>query len=329
MMFAFASRRLAFSVVVVVCGAVSLNAFSASAQFPARPIRLVVPYPPGGANDNIARLIAPKLTEQLGYSVVVDNRGGGNTIIGSELVAKAAPDGHTILMIAAGHAINPSLYRSLPYNTVHDFAPVSLIGDGAYVLVAHPSLGVSSVSELIVVEKARPGEITYASSSIGNLTHLAAEVFNAMAAVKTLHVPYKGGGPAMVDLLGGRVAIFFSTVAVARPHLQSGKIKGLGVTTARRTAALPSMPTIAEAGLPGYDVSGWYGLVAPARTPPGIIARLHSVITPVLRQPDVREKLLSSGVDVVEMSSAQFGSKISSEVVKWEKIVKPLNITPE
>ena len=298
-------------------------------QFPARPVRLVVPYPPGGANDAVARLLAPRMAEQLGQNVVVDNRGGGNTIIGSELVAKAVPDGHTLLIIAAGHAINPSLYPKLPYDTARDFAAVALVGDGAYVLVANPSLGVASVPDLIAAAKAKPGQILYASSSTGNLTHLAAEVFNAMAGVKMLHVPYKGGGPAMVDLLGGRVSVFFSTVAVARPHLQSGKIRGLGVTTARRSGALPNIPTIAEAGLPGYDVSGWYGFVAPAATPKAAVAKLHAVVQASTRQADVKEKLLAVGVDVVESTTAQFGQRITSELAKWEKIVKPLGITPD
>src|SRR5512143_1380360 len=198
-------------------------------QFPSRPVRLVVPYPPGGANDIVARLLAPGMGELLGQNVVVDNRGGGNTIIGSEIVAKAAPSGYTILIVAAGHAINPSLYPKLPYDTARDFAPIALNGDGAYVLVAHPSLGISSSAELIALAKSKPGQIAYASSSIGNLTHLAAELFNSLAGIKMLHVPYKGGNPAMTDLLGGRVSVVFSTVAVARPHLQSGKISGLGV----------------------------------------------------------------------------------------------------
>ena len=303
---------------------------SATAQpFPTRPVRLVVPYPPGGANDAVARLLAPRMAELLAQNVVVDNRGGGNTIIGSELVAKAVPDGHTLLIIAAGHTINPSLYPKLPYDTARDFAPVALVGDGAYVLVVNPSLGISSTPELIAAAKAKPGQILYASSSTGNLTHLAAEVFNAMAGVKMVHVPYKGGGPAMIDLLGGRVAIFFSTVAVARPHLQSGKIRGLGVTTARRSAALPNVPTIAESGLPSYEVSGWYGFVAPAATPRPAIAKLYNAVQTVTRQADVREKLLGVGVDVVDMTTGEFGQRITSELAKWEKIVKPLGITPD
>jgi tripartite-type tricarboxylate transporter receptor subunit TctC len=292
-------------------------------------VRLVVPYPPGGANDIVARLLAPTMSEQLGQNVVVDNRGGANTIIGSELVATAAPNGHTILIVAAGHAINPSLYPKLPYNTARDFAPIALVGDGAYVLVAHPSLALASSADLIALAKTKPGQIAYASSSIGNLTHLAAELFNSLAGIKMLHVPYKGGNPAMLDLLGGRVSVFFSTVAVARPHLQTGRIKGLGVTTARRSLALPDMPTIAESGLPGYAVSGWYGLVAPAATPKAAIGRLHSVVQGALRQAEIKEKLLGVGVEVVDATTAQFGKLITAELAKWDKVVKPLGITPE
>ena len=318
-------RLLNLLLLAVACAA--LPGFAQ--QFPSRPVRLVVPYPPGGANDIVARLLAPSMGAQLGQNVVVDNRGGANTIIGSELVATAAPNGHTILIIAAGHAINPSLYHNLPYNTARDFAAIALVGDGAYVLVAHPSLALASSADLIALAKSKPGQIAYASSSIGNLTHLAAELFNSLAGIKMLHVPYKGGNPAMLDLLGGRVSVFFSTVAVARPHLQTGRIKGLGVTTARRSLALPDVPTIAESGLPGYAVSGWYGLVAPAATPKAAIGRLHSVVQVALRQTEIREKLLGVGIEVVDATTAQFGELITAEFAKWDKVVKPLGITPE
>lgn len=298
-------------------------------SFPVRPVRLVIPYPPGGANDTVARLLSPKVSEQLGQQLVVDNRGGGNTIIGSELVAKAAPDGYTLLIVAAGHAVNPALYPKLPYDTARDFAQVVLLGDGAYVLVAHPSAGVSTVSELIAAAKVKPGQIAYASSSIGNLTHLAAELFNSLAGVKMLHVPYKGGGPAMLDLLGGRVAVFFSTVAVARPHIQTGKIRALGVTTGKRSAALPNVPSIAEAGLTGYDVSGWYGVVAPAKTPRAVIERINSVMRVALRQADIKEKLLGVGVEAVDAPPEHFDKLMHAELAKWHKVVKPLGITPE
>jgi tripartite-type tricarboxylate transporter receptor subunit TctC len=307
-----------------------LSAATAVAQsYPTRAIRVVVPYPPGGANDTVVRVLAPRVSAQLGQQWVIDNRGGGNTIIGSELVARAAPDGYTLLIVAAGHAVNPALYLKLPYDTARDFAQVVLLGDGAYVLVAHPSANVSSVQELISAAKAKPGQIIYASSSIGNLTHLAAELFNALAGVKMLHVPYKGGGPAMLDVLAGRVAVFFSTVAVAHPHIQSGKIRGLGVTTGKRSAALPNTPTIAEAGVPGYDVSGWYGVVAPAKTPRAAIERLNAAVRVVLRQPDIKEKLLAVGVEAADTGVEPFDKRVRAELIKWDKLVKPLNITPE
>jgi len=314
----------------LLCALATLPSAVAYAQWtPTRPVRLVVPYPPGGANDIVGRLLAQKMTERLGQNFVVDNRGGGNTIIGSELVANAPADGHTLLMVAAGHAINPSLYPKLPYNTAKAFAPVALVGDGAYVLVAHPGAGVNTVGELVALAKAKPGQVTYASSSIGNLTHLAAELFASLAGAKMLHVPYKGGGPAMVDLLGGRVSIFFSTVAVARPNIQSGKIRALGVTTPKRSLALPNVPSIAEAGLPGYEVSGWYGMVVPSATPKAAIAALHAAVQYGIAQPDIKERLLGVGVEAVEMSSAQFGARIDADIAKWNKVVPPLKIKVE
>jgi tripartite-type tricarboxylate transporter receptor subunit TctC len=312
----------------LLAAAVTTTAIPAAAQtFPTRPVRMVVPYPPGGANDIIGRLLAPVMTQELGQNVIVDNRGGGNTLIGSQIVATAVPDGYTLLVVAAGHAVNPALYKKLPYDTARDFVPVSLFGDGAYVLVAHPSANVSNSAELIAKAKADPGKVAYASSSTGNLTHLAAELFNSLAGVKMLHVPYKGGGPAMTDLLGGRVQVFFSTVAVARPHLQSGKIRGLGVTTPKRTPALPNVPTIAESGLPGYAVSGWYGAVAPKGTPRAVIDKLHGAVQVALRLPEVRERLLGVGVEATEMSPAAFGKLIDDDIAKWIKVARPLNIS--
>jgi tripartite-type tricarboxylate transporter receptor subunit TctC len=265
----------------------------------------------------------------LGQSLVIDNRGGANTIIGTELVAKADPDGYTLLIVAAGHTVNPALYPKLPYNTEKDFTEVVLIGDGAYVLVTHPNSGFNSLSELIAIAKAKPGELLYASSSIGNLTHLAAELFNSMAGIKMLHVPYKGGGPAMLDVLGGRIPIYFSTVAVARPQIYSGKVKALGVTTAHRSAALPNVPTINEAGLPGYELSGWYGIVAPAKTPPLMIEILNQRIRDVLRQSAIKDKLMDSGVEATDQPAAFFAKRIHAELLKWEKVLKPLAIKPE
>jgi len=319
----------AFTRVVLAAVAFAASVPAYAQSFPTRPVRMVVPYPPGGANDIVARLLSPSLIQQFGQNVIVDNRGGGNTLIGSEIVARSAPNGYTLLVVAAGHAIIPALYKQLPYDTARDFVPVALFGDGAYILVAHPGAGVSSSSELIALAKKKPGQVTYASSSTGNLTHLAAELFNSLAGIKMLHVPYKGGNPAMADLLGGRVSVFFSTAGVARPHLQSGKIKGLGVTTAKRTPALPNVPTIAESGLPGYSVSGWYGLVAPKGTPQAAIERLHAAIQVALRQPEIRERLLGVGVEAAEASAAEFGKLIDTDIAKWAKVAKPLNISME
>lgn len=304
-----------------------IAAMTASAQqFPSRPVRMVVPYPPGGANDIVARLVAPSMMQALGQNVIVDNRGGGNTLIGSEIVARSAPNGYTLLVVAAGHAINPALYPKLPFDAQRDFTPVAQFGDGAYILVAHPGAGVATTAELLALARAKPGQVSYASSSTGNLTHLAAELFNSLAGIQMLHVPYKGGNPAMTDLLAGRVQVYFSTVAVARPHLQSGKIRALGVTTAKRTPALPNVPTIAESGLPGYAVSGWYGLVAPAETPKAAVDRLHAAVLVAVRQPDIREKLLGVGVEASEVSAAEFGRLIDTDIAKWNKVAKPLNI---
>jgi len=325
-------NNLPWTMVLWVVLVVSFEFFDRDAQsqsYPSRPLRLVVPYPPSGANDTIARLIGPKVSQTLGQSLVIDNRGGANTIIGTELVAKADPDGYTLLIVAAGHTVNPALYPKLPYNTEKDFTEVVLIGDGAYVLVTHPNSGFNSLSELIAIAKAKPGELLYASSSIGNLTHLAAELFNSMAGIKMLHVPYKGGGPAMLDVLGGRIPIYFSTVAVARPQIYSGKVKALGVTTAHRSAALPNVPTINEAGLPGYELSGWYGIVAPAKTPPLMIEILNQRIRDVLRQSAIKDKLMDSGVEATDQPAAFFAKRIHAELLKWEKVLKPLAIKPE
>lgn len=312
---------------VLAAAFAALPLLPAQAQdFPSRPVRMVVPYPAGGANDIVARLVSPVMMQQLGQNVIVDNRGGGNTLIGSEIVAKSAANGYTLLVVAAGHAINPALYPKLPYDTARDFVPVAQFGDGAYVFVAHPGAGVSNCAELIALAKAKPGLVSYASSSTGNLTHLAAELFNSMAGIRMLHVPYKGGNPAMADLLAGRVQVFFSTVAVARPHLQSGKIRSLGVTTPKRTPALPAVPTIAESGVPGYAVSGWYGLVAPRGTPNAAISRLHAAVLTAVRQPEIRERLLGVGVEATEVSPAEFGKLIDTDIAKWRQVAKPLNI---
>lgn len=303
----------------------------ASAQdWPSRPVRFIVPFPPGGANDVLARLLGVQLSASLGQQVIVDNRGGANTIIGCDLTAKATPDGYTILIVPGSHAINPSLYRALPYDTLRDFAAVSLIGNGAYVLLANPALPARSVEELLALARAKPGSLSYASAGIGNITHLAGELFASMGSARFTHVPYKGGGQALADLVGGHVSLYFATVAAAGPHLKSGKLRALAVTTAKRTAALPAVPTMAEAGLPGYEVSGWYGVLAPARTPRPVVERLSRAIAKAVHAPEVRETLVNVlGVDPVGSDPAVLDARIREEIPKWGKLLRSLGIQPE
>ena len=297
--------------------------------YPLRPVRFIVPFPPGGANDTIARLLAIPLTETLGQQFVIDNRGGANTIIGTDLTAKASPDGHTILIVPGSFAINVSLYKKLPYDSVRDFTPVVMIGNGAYMIVVHPSLPVKSAAELIALAKQKPAEIRYASSGVGNVTHLAAELFNMMAGTKMLHVPYKGGGPVMVDLLAGRVSVFFSTVSTAASHVRSGKLRAIGATTAEPSAAFPDVPPVARTGLPGYEVSGWYGILAPAGTPKAAIDTLNKATRAALSKPELKCKLLAVGVESVDTTTGQFRQFLLVEMKKWDKVVKTLNITAQ
>ena len=296
-------------------------------SYPIRPVRFIVPFPPGGANDTIARLLAVPLTEMLGQQFVIDNRGGANTIIGTDITAKASPDGYTILIIPGSFAINVSLYKKLPYDSRRDFMPVVMIGNGAYVIVVHPSLPVKSVAELIALAKQKPGEIRYGSSGVGNVTHLAAELFNMMAGTEMLHVPYKGGSAVMNDLLAGRVSVFFSTVSTAASHIKAGKLRPIGATTAQASAAFPEVPPVAQSGLPGYEVSGWYGILTPAGTPKNVVDRLNSAVRSALTQSDLKSKLLTLGVEPVDTTPVQFGQVLRTEIEKWGKVVKALNIT--
>jgi len=278
------------------CGlaaALLLGAAPASAQnYPARPVRLVVPFPPGGTTDVIARIVAPQFAARLGQQLVIDNRGGANAIIGTDIAAKAPPDGYTMLLVPAGHAITPSVTRKLPYDTLKDLAAIGLIGNGAYVLVIHPSIPAKSVSEFVSYAKARPGKVNYAATGHGNATHLAGELFNVLAGVEMVYVFYKGGGPALTDVIGGQVSAIFAGIASSGGHIKSGKLRALGVTTARRAAAFPDVPTIAEAGVPGYEVDGWYGLLAPARTPAALIQRLNADLSATLEVTEVKERRL-------------------------------------
>ncbi len=293
-----------------------------AADYPTKPIRLVVGFAPGGGTDTTARAISAKLSDLLGHQVIIDNRAGAAGNIATEIVAKAPPDGYTILMgTIAALAINPSLYTTrLPFDPIRDFAPIIQAVDSTNVLSLHPSVAANSVKELIALAKAK--SLNYGSSGVGGTGHLAGELFNTMAGVKMTHVPYKGGGPAMVDLIGGQVQLVFATAASAVPQIKSGKIRGIAVTTIKRSALMPNLPTIAEAGLPGFDANNWYGLLAPAKTPRPIIDRLNAEVTKVLVMPDVKEFLFNQGLDPAPGTPEKFGAYIKAETAKWAKVVK-------
>jgi len=301
-------------------------AFSASVAFaadayPTRPIRMVVGFAPGGGTDLTARPVAQKLSELLGQQVIVENRPGAAGNIATEQVARAAPDGYTILMgTIAALAINPSLYGNLKFDPETDFAPVIQVVDATNILALHPSVQANSVQELIALAKQK--SLSAGSSGIGATGHLAIELFNLMAGVKLVHVPYKGGAPAMTDLVGGQVQLVFATAASAVPQIKAGRIKGIAVTTARRSALMPELPTLSEAGLPGFDANNWYGIVVPARTPRAIINQLNAEVTKILNMPDVRMTLFNQGLDPAPGTPEQFGAYIRSERIKWAKVIK-------
>ncbi len=303
----------------------ALSAFAAatSAQgYPNKTIRMVVPFAAGGPTDVVARTVGQKLSESWGQPVVVDNRGGVGGNIGSDIVAKAAPDGYTLAMVIVGHAINASLYSKLPYDPVKDFAPVTLTAAATIVLVAHPSVQAKSVKELIALGKSRPGKINWASPGSGTPHHLAGELFRALTGIDMVHIPYKGAAPAIVDLLGGQVSLAFVSLPAALPHIKAGKLTALGISAPQRSAVAPEVPTIAESALAGYELENWYGVLAPAGTPRQIVNKLNGEIVKILQTQEVKERLNSQGFEIRTSTPEQFAAYIKSEIVKWAKIVK-------
>jgi tripartite-type tricarboxylate transporter receptor subunit TctC len=302
----------------------TLFAALVSAQvYPTKPIRIVVPFPPGGATDILARDVAQKLTEAWGQQVIVDNRPGAGGNIGSELVAKSAPDGYTLEMGTVGtHAINASLYAKMPYDHVKDFVPVILVAGVPNVLVVNPAVPVNSVAELIAYAKANPGKLNFASSGSGTSIHLSGELFKVMAGVQMTHIPYKGSAPALQDLLGGQVQLMFDNLPPSLPQIKAGKLRALAVTSATRAPALPDVPTLAEAGLPGFEASSWFGLLAPAGTPPAIVIKLNAEVAKWLATPDAKERLAKQGANAVGGTPEDFEKHIAAETVKWAKVVK-------
>jgi tripartite-type tricarboxylate transporter receptor subunit TctC len=319
----------AWNVMLLAVACLSGGAVMAQSAYPSKPVRLIVPFPPGGAVDVIGRIVSSRLSERLGQQVVVDNRGGANAIIGTEIAAKAVPDGYTILIVPAGHAITPSVMRKLPYDTLKDFAAIGLIGNGAYVLVINPAVPAKTLGEFIALAKARPGQLNYAFTGYGNATHLAGELFKTLAGVDIVGIVYKGGGPALTDVIGGQVTGFFSGVASGGAQIKAGRIRALGVTTAQRSAALPDVPSIAEAGVPGYEVDGWYGLLAPKATPAAVIKRLNAELAALLSLPDMRARLLAAGIDVRASSPAEFHDRIARDIARWSEVVKKARIAVE
>ncbi|HSQ03987.1 MAG TPA: tripartite tricarboxylate transporter substrate binding protein [Burkholderiales bacterium] len=302
---------------------------SAQDAYPSRPVRIIVPSGAGAGNDAISRMIAQRLTERWGRSVVVENRTGAGTVIGSDVVAKAAPDGYTLLMTPSTLAINPATYKHMPYDGIRDFAPITHVASVPNLMVVHPSLPVRSVRDMIALAKAHPGEILYASAGHGTNPHLTMALFASMANVRMIHVPYKGGPPGVIELIAGRVAVMATSLNYLLPHVRSGRLRGLGVTSARRAAAAPEFPTIAEAGVPGYESVQWYGMLAPARTPRHIIDKLHEEVTAFLRSPDTHERLTKDGNEVVASTPEAFAAFIKAETLKWAKVVKAAGIEPE
>ena len=297
------------------------SAAAAADDYPNRPVRLIIPFPPGGSNDVVGRLVAQQLSVKLGQQVFVDNRGGAGGTIGTEACANAAPDGYTLCIISIAHAVNPWLHK-LSYDPIKSFTPISIFATGPNVLVINPSLPVTSVKELIALAKQKPGELNYASAGVGSFQNLGGELFKLMAGVNIVHVPYKGGGPAMQDVISGHVKIMFSSLVQTTPFIQSGQLKALGTGGAKRSPVLPDVPTIAEAGVPGYVADNWWGLVAPAGLPAPMVEKLYAAAQASLQAPELRATFDREGAAVVVMSTAEFGDYIKKEIAKWERVVK-------
>ena len=313
----------------LILAGLAASAVACAQGYPVRTVRIVVPYAPGGNTDFTARVIAAKLTDIFGQQVVVENRAGGATNIGSDLVAKAVPDGYTILMGGAANAINMSLYPKLPYDTLRDFAPISLCVKGANVLAVHPSVPVKTVKELIAFAKIRPGKLNYSSSGLGSSNQMAGELFKLMAGVNIVHVPYKGNAPALTDTIGGQVEMIFSGVPLLVPHIQAGRIRAIGIGSLKRFAALPEVPTIDESGLKGYEATTWFGLMAPGKTPKEVVARFNLEVGKILASAEVSERFINEGVEPIGGTPEFFTAFIRDEIVKYAKVVKAASLKGE
>ena len=299
----------------------ALTAGVAADDYPNRQIKLIIPFPPGGSNDVVGRLVARHLSDQLGQQVYVDNRGGAGGIIGTDIAAKAAPDGYTLLVISLAHAVNPWLYK-LPYDHSKAFVPIASFGSGTNVLAVNPDLPVHSVKELIALAKEKPGQLNYASAGTGSFQHLGGELFKLMAGVDIVHVPFRGGGPAMIDVMGGHTKIVFSSLIQTTPHVKSGQLRALATGGAKRNPVLPDVPTIAESGVPGYEANNWWGMLAPAGTPPEVVEKLNKAVSAALDASELQKQFEVEGAAVVKMAPAEFGKYIEAETAKWGRVVE-------
>ncbi len=308
--------------------AAALYANASAQPYPSKPVRLIIPFPPGGSNDVVGRMIAFQLSERLGRQVVADNQGGAGGIIGTEAAAKSQPDGHTLLLISSAYAFGASMY-TLPYDPATAFAPVALLGTGPVVLAVNSKLPVDSLKELIALAKEKPGELNYASAGVGSFQHLASALFKLQSDLDIVHVPFKGGGPAMMDVIAGNTQIAIGSLIQTLPHLKSGRLKALGVGSAKRVPALPDVPTISEAGVPGYEATNWWGIVAPAGTPRPVIERLHKELSVILASAETKKRFESEGGEAAQMSPEEFGRFIAAETDKWARVVKEAGIRPE
>ena len=317
------TRRLALATLATAAAAALLPLAANAQAYPSKPITIIVPFSAGGTTDILARVVGQALTAELGQSVIIDNRAGAGGNIGGQLAARSQADGYTLFMGTVGtHAINESLYKKMPFDPIKDFAPLSRVANVPNLLVAHPSQPVKTVPEMIAYAKANPGKITFGSSGSGSSIHLSGELFKSMAKVDMVHIPYKGSAPAVNDLLGNQIAIMFDNMPSAIQHVRAGKLHAIAVTTAKRSPELPNVPTIAEAGVPGYEATSWFGLFAPAATPAPIVAKLNKAIVKVLGQADVKQKIADQGGEIVAETPAQFAAFIKAETVKWGKVVK-------
>lgn len=313
--------------IVLFAGALLVCAGAAAQSFPAKPIRVVVPFPPGGGTDIVARAVSPKMSEVLGQPVIIENRAGAGGNIGTDVVAKSAPDGYTLLVASASTAINTTLMKNITWDFKRDFAPVALLVLNQHLLAAHPSVPANSVQELIALAKAKPGQVTFASYGNGSSAHLTGELFKMMAGIDLLHVPYKGAAPAVNDLVGGQVNVMFADVAALLPHVKSGKLKALAIASAKRFEGLPDVPTVAESGVPGFEAGGFLGLVAPAGTPRDVVARLNEAANQALAVPEVHARLIALASIPMAGTPEQFGQRIGVEIDKWARVIREAHVT--